>query len=59
MLAGMTDAATREGYIPGAVHIEWKHFMDWQDSARFKPAGEIAALLEAHGITRGKAVVPY
>lgn len=49
----------REGYIPGAVHIEWKHFMDWQDSARFKPAGEIAALLEAHGITRGKAVVPY
>ncbi len=49
----------REGYIPGAVHIEWKHFVDWQDSARLKPAGQIAALLEANGITRGKAVVPY
>jgi len=49
----------REGYIPGAVHIEWKHFMDWEDAARFKPAAQIATLLHAHGIQRGKAVVPY
>ncbi|HQZ89516.1 MAG TPA: rhodanese-like domain-containing protein [Thermomicrobiales bacterium] len=49
----------REGYIPGAVHLEWKHFVDWEASARFKPALEIATLLESNGITRGKAVVPY
>lgn len=49
----------REGYIPGAVHIEWKHFVDWQDAARLKPADQLTALLEARGITRGKTVVPY
>lgn len=49
----------REGYIPGAVHIEWKHFIDWDHAARFRPAAELAALLEANGVTRGKAVVPY
>lgn len=49
----------REGHIPGTVHIEWKHFMDWDDNARFKPASEIAAMLESNGVTRGKAVAPY
>lgn len=49
----------REGYIPGAAHIEWKQFMDWDHNARFRPADEIAALLESNGVTRGKAVAPY
>lgn len=49
----------REGYIPGAVHIEWKHFVDWPNAARLRPADQIATLLETNGITRGKAVVPY
>lgn len=49
----------KEGHIPGAVHIEWREFVNWQDNARFKPAGEIRALLESNGVTRDKRVVPY
>lgn len=49
----------REGFIPGAVHIEWKHFVNWEDAARLKPADQLTEMLEADGITKGKAVVPY
>ena len=49
----------REGHIPGAVHIEWREFVNWQDNGRFKPAVEIRELLERNGVTRDKRVVPY
>ncbi|HUG15090.1 MAG TPA: rhodanese-like domain-containing protein [Thermomicrobiales bacterium] len=59
--AGTTPnvANQREGHIPGAVHIEWKDFVDWDQATRLKPAEEIRELLEAKGVTRDKRVVPY
>ncbi len=52
-------ANQREGHIPGAIHLEWRDFVDWDNGARFKPAGEIRQMLESRGVTRGKRVVPY
>jgi thiosulfate/3-mercaptopyruvate sulfurtransferase len=52
-------ANRREGHIPGAVHIEWRDFVDWGNTARFKPPSELLALLEGRGVTRDKRVVPY
>ncbi|RIK39282.1 MAG: hypothetical protein DCC58_15495 [Chloroflexi bacterium] len=49
----------REGRIPGAVHIEWVEFVDWENATRFKPAEWIDARLVGAGITRDKRVVPY
>lgn len=49
----------QEGRIPGAVHLEWRNLMDWDDNTRFKPPAEIERLLEDAGIVRGKRVVPY
>jgi thiosulfate/3-mercaptopyruvate sulfurtransferase len=55
----LTQNNQNEGYIPGAVHIEWREFVDWDNAARLKPATEIAQLLESHGVTRDKRVAPY
>jgi thiosulfate/3-mercaptopyruvate sulfurtransferase len=52
-------ANQREGHIPGAVHIEWRDFVDWGNHAKFKRASELRALLEGKGVTRDKRVVPY
>jgi thiosulfate/3-mercaptopyruvate sulfurtransferase len=49
----------REGHIPGAIHIEWRDFVDWDNATRFKPAAEIDNILESHGVSRDKKVVPY
>lgn len=49
----------QEGHIPGAVHIEWREFVDWDNATRFKPASAILGRLEAAGITFDKRVVPY
>jgi thiosulfate/3-mercaptopyruvate sulfurtransferase len=49
--------AARGGAIPGAVHLEWTHYLD--GSGRFKPYPELAALFASHGITPEKAIVPY
>jgi thiosulfate/3-mercaptopyruvate sulfurtransferase len=59
--AGTTPnpANQREGHIPGAVHIEWREFVDWDQAARFRTASELRELLEAKGVTRDKLVVPY
>ena len=48
-----------EGRIPGAVHLEWKQFIDWGRDTRFKPANELERLLREAGVDRGKRVVPY
>ena len=48
----------RLGHIPGAIHLEWFNVME-RDNHRFKPAGEVRALLEERGITPDKAVFAY
>jgi thiosulfate/3-mercaptopyruvate sulfurtransferase len=52
-------ANQREGHIPGAVHIEWREFVDWDNNTKLKPAAEIREMLEGAGVTRDKRVVPY
>lgn len=47
----------RGGTIPGAVHLEWVHYLD--DAGRMKPPAELLALFERHGITRDKKIVPF
>lgn len=49
----------KEGHIPGAIHIEWREFVDWENATRFKPAGAILEMLEEHGVPRDKKIVPY
>lgn len=48
-----------EGRIPGAVHIEWLEFVDWEDATRFKSPEWIDARLVGAGVTRDKRIVPY
>lgn len=59
--AGSTPnpANQQEGHIPGAIHIEWRQFVDWENHARFKTATELDGLLTANGVSRDKRVVPY
>jgi thiosulfate/3-mercaptopyruvate sulfurtransferase len=49
--------AARGGAIPGAVHREWKQYLD--ESGRFKPYPELMALFTSCGIKPEHAVVPY
>jgi thiosulfate/3-mercaptopyruvate sulfurtransferase len=49
----------REGHIPGAVHIEWREFVDWDNNAKLKPVDAMRQRLEEAGVTRDKRVVPY
>ena len=53
------ESNKKEGRIPGAIWIEWREFVDWDNATRFKPAGEIVRLLEAAGVPRDKKIVPY
>jgi len=48
-----------EGRIPGAVHIEWMEFVDWDNATRFKSAEWIDDRLVGAGVTRDKRIVPY
>lgn len=59
--AGSTPnpANQREGHVPGAVHIEWREFVDWDQAARFKSAAELRELLDTKGVVRDKLIVPY
>ena len=52
-----TRGTPRGGTIPGAVHIEWTQFLNQKGC--FKSPRELAALLESHGVTRDKAIVPF
>lgn len=49
----------QEGHIPGAIHIEWREFVDWNNATRFKPAAELERILETAGVPRDKRIVPY
>jgi thiosulfate/3-mercaptopyruvate sulfurtransferase len=54
-----TRGTKRGGRLPGAVHLEWKHFVAWSEIPVVKTADEIRALLGRHGITPDKNVVTY
>lgn len=49
----------RGGRLPGAVHLEWKNFVAWNEVPVLKTGDEIRALLARHGITPDKNVVTY
>lgn len=49
----------QEGRIPGAVHIEWRDFMEWDNATRFKPAVAIHQMLKQVGLTPDQRVIPY
>lgn len=49
----------REGHIPGAVHFEWRNFIDDTPSHRFVPVAEARRLLEAAGINPEAVTVTY
>lgn len=49
----------KEGRIPGAIHVEWREFVDWNNATRFKPADAIEQILEQAGVPRDKKIVPY
>lgn len=48
----------RGGRIPGAVHLEWLHYVDSQ-TEKFKPAGQLRAMFAEAGITPESQVVTY
>jgi thiosulfate/3-mercaptopyruvate sulfurtransferase len=49
----------RVGRIPGAVHLEWLHFVTADTYQTIKPAHELQAMLEAVGVTPDKEIVTY
>ena len=49
----------RGGRIPGAKHLEWVNFHTGGDVPTLKPADEIDALLEEHGIDKDRPIVTY
>ncbi|MBI3667544.1 MAG: sulfurtransferase [Acidobacteria bacterium] len=55
--SGSADCA-RQGRIPGAVWIEWTHFMT-ADSSSFDSTEKLRALLSQNGITPDKQIVTY
>jgi thiosulfate/3-mercaptopyruvate sulfurtransferase len=54
---GTLVRAARGGSIPGAVHLEWKDSLG-ADGA-LKPAGTLAAMFAAKGVTPDREVVTY
>lgn len=49
----------QEGRIPGAVHVEWREFVDWDNATRFKPAIAITKRLREAGLDVDKQVATY
>ena len=53
------DFAPRKGHIPGAVHINWRDFMDEKDGlVYFKSADDVKSLCNKAGVT-GKDIIVY
>lgn len=49
----------QEGRIPGAVHIEWRDFVDWDNATRFKPGVAIRQLMNQAGLNCDRRIIPY
>jgi thiosulfate/3-mercaptopyruvate sulfurtransferase len=47
------------GHVPGAIHLEWLNFVTRDAHRTLKSPHELRALLEEHGITPDKEVIPY
>lgn len=52
-----TRGTKRGGRIPGAIHLEWKHYVN--PDGTFKPAAELSRMFEEAGVTRDKEVITY
>lgn len=48
--------AARGGTVPGAIHLEWVHFLGPDGALR--PAAELRDMLEGRGLTPDKEIVP-
>ncbi|MSP21924.1 MAG: sulfurtransferase [Dehalococcoidia bacterium] len=56
---GRSTNNQRAGHIPGAVHFEWRNFIDNTPSHHFVPLSEARRLLEAAGINPEAVTVTY
>lgn len=56
---GQKSYAARGGHIPGAINIEWTHFMDQSHHLRLKAIPELRNMLQEKGITPDKNIVTY
>jgi thiosulfate/3-mercaptopyruvate sulfurtransferase len=54
---GQQAQGPRGGRVPGAKHVEWKEFLDTR--GRFKPADDIAKLLNARKISADETAITY
>ena len=48
----------RGGRIPGAIHLEWLNYIDGK-TKEFKPANELRALFEQHGVKPESEIITY
>jgi thiosulfate/3-mercaptopyruvate sulfurtransferase len=55
--AGRRVTATRNGHIPGAVHLDWLELMDPDRGLRLRE--DLEALLASRGITRHKEIIAH
>ncbi|NKB88975.1 MAG: hypothetical protein GKS06_12220 [Acidobacteria bacterium] len=56
---GATNAALRDGHIPGAGNIFYGEFLEEEAVHRLKPETEVQALLAAAGVDPGDTFVSY
>ena len=56
---GKDVRASRGGHIPGAVNLEWTQLIDPDNPPRLRAPAELRALLDAHGITPDKTIIPH
>ncbi|MGI9250148.1 MAG: sulfurtransferase [Pseudohongiellaceae bacterium] len=56
---GEKITAARNGHIPGAVNLDWLELMMHDRCRCLKPPAELARLLDARGISAGKAVIAH
>ena len=54
----MPAAQSAAGRIPGAVHLEWLNYIDGK-TKEFKPANELRALFEQHGVKPESEIITY
>jgi thiosulfate/3-mercaptopyruvate sulfurtransferase len=53
-----TRLSSRGGIIPSAVPVYWEDLLD-PERKTFKPADELRALFEAHGVSAGDEIIAY
>ena len=56
--SGQAVSATRQGRIPGAVHLEWEELFE-RETRTLKPANELHTILATRGITTESEINTY